>query len=243
MNLRSEILDKEFEVDTYNAGSGKLGIKDVCLSGILFNQMPEELEVNFDIMPITAAADYCAVRCTITDNTGRKIQAFNDVSLAHLEKADSKDGKNGKEDEFVKQHPLTQAVQSAVASAVKLYLGWPRLLNDEQNGTTVVSSDTPEAATEEAESVSNDNIVVETETGPSEKTEAPVAEAETEVESKALGDYTTEELGAMLVTSGVHKGKPLFQVWDEKPSWFDYISKNTSEKYKFANEYAKRQNK
>jgi len=236
--LKSDVIGKEFEVDTYEAGSGKLGIKDDCLYNILVNEMPSELEINHDIVAITATADYCAVRCTITDINGRKVQAFNDVSLGHLEK----------NDDFVKQHPLTQAVQSAVAAAVKRYLGWPRLLtSDGSDSTTVIAYDESETKKTETETVAENTEVTETseaQTGaeadvkPEAKNKAQ--EVAQEIESKELDDYSTEELGAMVITSGTHKDKAIAEVWESQPSWFDFIQKYSSEKYKYAKEYAKR---
>lgn len=223
MLIKSEILNKEFEVDTYNAGSGFLGIKDKCLYNLLINEMPEELEVNYDVQPVTATADYCAVKCTVTDNKGRKVQAFNDVSLAHLEK----------DDEFVKQHPLTQAVQSSVASAMKDYLGWPRLIKCEDNpySTTTVIEDGEEPVPS---------------AGPKAETKRTgEKKSDTQDAAGTILDFSTctdEELGQIVVESGSYKGKTLDQIWTDKQSWFNYVSKSSSPKYDSAKEYVRRKN-
>ncbi|WP_097006348.1 hypothetical protein [Lacrimispora amygdalina] len=245
MKIRSEITDAvediEFDVNLYDAGNGKKGIKHESLEDILYNRMPKELDVNHDIQIITASASYCAVKCTITDIKGRKVYGCNDVSLEHLEK----------EDAFVKQHPLTQAIQSAMDSAVKSYLKWPRLLpgEDKTSAATSVIDDSgivlppneEVAAVEESITEADENFEMnspeysdESDLGPDETNEKSEGEED-------FSNYSIEELGKLLIPIGTYKDKAIEEVWESNPTWFTFVLKQSrSPKYDFAREYARR---
>ena len=50
-----------------------------------------------------------------------------------------------------------------------------------------------------------------------------------------------EELGVMKVKTGTYKDKTLDEMWEEMPSWFDFVlNKSQSTKYDNAREYARR---
>lgn len=259
MKIKSEVIEGiEFDVELYDAENGKKGIQHESLENILYNQFPKELGVKCNFNVIAATSTYSAVECKIEDANGRKVFGFSDTNLEFK-------GEHSEEDDFVKQHPLIKAVQYAMDTAVKNYLKWPRMIQGSSLGysTTEVSRDDnkehleappfkeDKENTAEAPDLSNTSETC-TEMNSPEKSENPEAEPsepdaetkeqdETAAELEDFSGCSLEELGLMLVKTGTYKNKTLDEVWEIKPSWFDYVlNKSKSSKFDNAREYAGR---
>lgn len=126
MKIYSKAVDSNFDVDVFvryqDKKTLKLGICYESLEDILINQMPANLETTYSMDSITAGPDYCAVKCEISDIAGRHVVGFGDVSIDHT------NFKDASSKQFAMEHPLTQAMQTAVTSAVNRYLDLPRVL-------------------------------------------------------------------------------------------------------------------
>lgn len=254
MKLYSNVVDKEFEVKTYDAGAGKRGICQESIERILFNELPD-VKHEFEVK--TATANYSAVVFEIKDKNGRKVYGVNDVNVENTDI----------EGEFTKKHPLIQAYQSAMSTALKSYLGWPNLMDSSYSGPAKVSviddsslvlppDDVIETNESELESNENTAVTEKTQTqeiskdefgmNPPEEPEK-VEEKETEKKEELdsliekYKDISTEELGNTKVGTGTYKNKTYNEMWEEKPSWFNFIeTKGKSEKYEPAREFARR---
>lgn len=124
----NDVIDKEISLLLVEKEAGLWGVSYACMEDLLFNHMPENLEVNYRIDIITATADYAAVKCEITDIRGRHTFGVGDVSV----KSTKFKGENQKA--FSSEHPLTPAIQSAISIAVQKYLKLPKsfAFNDEE---------------------------------------------------------------------------------------------------------------
>lgn len=254
MKLYSNVADKEFEVKTYDAGAGKKGICQESIERILFNELPD-VKHEFEVK--TATANYSAVVFEIKDKNGRKVYGVNDVNVENTDI----------EGEFTKKHPLIQAYQSAMSTALKSYLGWPNLMDSSYSGSLKLSviddsslvlppDDVIETNNSELES--NEYPEVTENTQPQEmskekfgmnppedpeKVEEKKTEKKKELDSliEKYKDISTEELGNMKVGTGTYKNKTYNEMWEEKPSWFNFIeTKGISEKYEPAREFTRR---
>ncbi|WP_373262287.1 hypothetical protein [Hungatella hathewayi] len=244
MKINSEIVEGiEFDVTLYDTDNGRKGIMHECLEDIIYNRMPKELGVTCDIHILTVTPTYCAVKCEISDVKGRKVYGFNDTNLEHLEK----------DDDFIKQHPLIKSVQSAMDIAIKTYLKWPRMYPGNGYATTEVSGDEGVVLPTELEENSVQEETTETteftgmnppEDSDDQEKSAEKTDAKAEPNKNTGEDfssYSIEELGAMKVKTGTYKDKTLDEMWEEMPSWFDFVlNKSQSTKYNNAREYVKR---
>lgn len=263
MIIKSEVTGEEYEVGTYNGESGKVGIQHESLHDILVNKLPDNVTYNTRV--ITATVDYCAAECVISDMNGRKVQAFNDVSIPNGLFIDDEQRK------FVSAHPITQVIQSAEDTAVREYLKWPRYFTKEGTGGTVIGEVEipPEAmenqtATEEPGEGAGMIEDSDTFTGmnPPEESDCNESNAETtaadtvesqsdpasgtaskDPETELDSDYTLEELGKMKPPVGKYADKTFDEIWAEKKSWFDYIvTTSKNKKYDLAREYYRKKN-
>lgn len=242
MKIKSEIIEGiEFDVTLYDTDNGRKGIMHECLEDIIYNRMPKELGVKCEIKVLTATPTYCAVKCEISDINGRKVYGFNDTSLEHLEK----------DDDFTKQHPLIKSVQSAMDIAVKTYLKWPRMYQGAGYATTEVSGDEGLVLPEEENDAEQENETTKEFTGmnlpeESDNQEQPAENTKPKAEpnknpGEDFSSCSMEELGTMKVKTGTYKDKTLDEMWEEMPSWFDFVlNKSQSTKYDNAREYARR---
>lgn len=242
MKIKSEIVEGiEFDVALYDTDNGKKGIMHECLEDIIYNRMPKELGVKCEFQVLSVTPTYCAVKCEISDANGRKVYGFNDTSLEHLEK----------DDDFTKQHPLIKSVQSAMDIAIKTYLKWPRMFQGAGYATTEVTGDEglvlpaeendaePEAETTEGFTGMNPPEESDNQENTAENTN-PKTEPNKNT-GEDFSSYSMEELGAMKVKTGTYKDKTLDEMWEEMPSWFDFVlNKSQSTKYDNAREYVKR---
>ena len=242
MKINSEIVEGiEFDVALYDTDNGKKGIMHECLEDIIYNRMPKELDVKCEFQVLSVTPTYCAVKCEISDANGRKVYGFNDTSLEHLEK----------DDDFTKQHPLIKSVQSAMDIAIKTYLKWPRMFQGAGYATTEVTGDEglvlpaeendaePEAETTEGFTGMNPPEESDNQENTAENTN-PKTEPNKNT-GEDFSSYSMEELGAMKVKTGTYKDKTLDEMWEEMPSWFDFVlNKSQSTKYDNAREYVKR---
>lgn len=259
MIIRSEITDCEYEVSTYNGGGGKVGIQHESLHDILVNKLPDIVTYNTKV--IAASVDYCAAECVISDLNGRKVQAFNDVSLPN--------GIFQDDDQraFVSAHPLTQVIQSSEDTAVREYLGWPRYFMKDGSDATVIGDVEipPEALTEQSDDdtftgmnppeetdsdaqddkPANEESSKEEET-PKDKDSDSVSDSNkngAETKDEIVPDYTLEELGAMKPPTGKYADKTFDEIWGENPGWFDYImTTSKNKKFDLARLYFKKKN-
>lgn len=260
MLLKSEITGQEYEVKMYVTEDGKRGICHESLLDILVNKLVPGVSYNTEVL--TASETYCAAKCTITDDNCRKVQAFIDVNTNFME------GRDKSQESFVKAHPLISATNSAVDTAVRDYLNWPRVFppeNAESIGSSVVTeyANLPEDIGEE--DLNAGSTVEDTETNtkdvPVEKAseEGDIKTAETLPDTNSVGEEPTEEskkddsddnavfkarlaeLGKVNAPSSSKYSKmTLEEIWEKYPNWFSYIKNNNkSTTYAEAREYAK----
>jgi len=218
MLLQSEITGKEYEVKTYTMEDGSRGICHESLQYILENLLGPE--VSYNVEALSATSTYCAAKCTITDESGRKIQTFNDVNTRLLE------GREPSQEKFAKAHPLLAAVQSAVDAAVRSYLGWPRSFPAEHNEELKIE--------QEENDFSGMNL-------PEENQREDYEEAQEEPMDIETINMRLEELGKKNPPSNSKYGKLTYdEVWVQNKSWFNYVQKsNRQNVYADAREYAK----
>lgn len=240
MYLESKVTGKQYEVKTYAMEDGTRGICHESLQSILEN----ELAVSYNVEALAATETYCAAKCTITDEAGRKVQGFNDVNTNLLE------GRDGPQEKFAKAHPLISAVQAAVDTAVRAYLKWPRSLETEAPERVSVVADEPNIpddvlAAEEAAAETPDTEALDGAMNPPED-EAPfngdeVVEPETAEEGDDPVRARLAELGKKYPPSNSKYGKSTYdEIWENNRSWFNYIVNNSkSTNYADAKEYAK----
>lgn len=217
MLLLSEITGKEYEVKTYlmDKVENVRGLSHDSLQDILENQLEG---VSYSTEIIAASEKYCAVKCVITDENGRKIQRVSDINVEDVS------SREVSQQNFAKEHPLIAATNSAVDNAVKAYLKFPK----------TVSNDEYEAY---EESEKNQEEVSSTE---DLQTDLQTENSEKETVEKSLSERI-EELGQVMVpSSSKYKGKTLAEIWEINREWFNYIkNSNRSNTYAKAREFAK----
>ena len=176
MKIFSEVTGREHEVKCFEAEGG-FGVCHESLQNILENELGEDASYNTEV--ITATNTYAVAKCTISDDSGRKIQGFGDVNVNRLE------GKVDSQDKFAKAHPTLVAIQTAVDTAVRSYLKWPRIVTADM----FVDEDEEDASASEtdSESVSDESTASES----SEEIDVP-----NEYEDCKTDEAAKEEAGA-----------------------------------------------
>lgn len=176
MKIFSEVTGREHEVKCFEAEGG-FGVCHESLQNILENELGEDASYNTEV--ITATNTYAVAKCTISDDSGRKIQGFGDVNVNRLE------GKVDSQDKFAKAHPTLVAIQTAVDTAVRSYLKWPRIVTADM----FVEEDEEDASASEADSESV-----------SEETTASESSEEIDVPNE-YDDCKTDEVAAEAKTA------------------------------------------
>ena len=157
MKIFSEVTGREHEVKCFEAEGG-FGVCHESLQNILENELGEDASYNTEV--ITATNTYAVAKCTISDDSGRKIQGFGDVNVNRLE------GKVDSQDKFAKAHPTLVAIQTAVDTAVRSYLKWPRIVtadmfvNEDEEDASASDADSESASDESTASESSEEINV-----------------------------------------------------------------------------------
>lgn len=157
MKIFSEVTGRTHEVKCFEAEGG-FGVCHESLQNILENELGEDASYNTEV--ITATNTYAVAKCTISDDSGRKIQGFGDVNVNRLE------GKVDSQDKFAKAHPTLVAIQTAVDTAVRSYLKWPRIVtadmfvDEDEEDASASETDSESASDESTSSESNDEIDV-----------------------------------------------------------------------------------
>ena len=217
MLLLSEITGKEYDVKTYpmEKVENVRGISHDSLQDILENQLEG---VSYSMEILAASEKYCAVKCVIEDDSGRKVQRVSDINVENVA------SREASQQNFAKEHPLIAAVNSAIDNAIKAYLKFPKTIsNDEYEAFEELEKSKDKDTLTDA--ISNDS--------PSEN----VAEFNGE---KSISERI-EELGQIMApSSSKYKDKTLAEIWEINQGWFNYIkNSNRSDTYTKAREFAK----
>ena len=263
MIIRSKITGQEYLLKTYTMPDGKLRFDHAGLQKILENQL--EPGSTYEIRVLSCTYNYCAVMCTITDMSGRKVFGINDINTNRLGKRDPERA------EFTKCHPLIAATDSAVDTAVRNYLGLPSFFADFES---MLSSDAFEIVSmddEIAENGTSENNIEDNDTNITESTSMDDKNANNNEENTMntisnpiedelainssftndINDNVEEEpidvetrlaeLGMMYAPSNSKYSNLTFdEIWDKDERWFSYILRNgKNEKYNAAKEYAR----
>lgn len=80
--IKSNYLDMEFEVSCWEMGEDgrKLTIiEHAAFEDIIFNQLAEEVDIEYTLEPIIGIANYPVMKCTMKDGTGRCIIAIGEA--------------------------------------------------------------------------------------------------------------------------------------------------------------------
>jgi hypothetical protein len=156
--LKSEYLNKEFEVSSFEAqeeGDTVEVVSHAALEHIAHNLLPAELQTRYELIPLLLSPDHCVAKCVFSDKTDRRITAIGEALQSTLST------------EIARNHPATMAFNRAFDRALLRYLNVPGkiLSNSESNptdgavsaGETIV--DTREPAQEATgASQSNDEV-------------------------------------------------------------------------------------
>ena len=189
MKIFSEVTGREHEVKCFEAEGG-FGVCHESLQNILENELGEDASYNTEV--ITATNTYAVAKCTISDDSGRKIQGFGDVNVNRLE------GKVDSQDKFAKAHPTLVAIQTAVDTAVRSYLKWPRIVTadmfveEDEEDASVSETDSESVSEETTASESSEEIDVPNEYEDC-KTDEAAAEAAAEEKEHDTDEVPFEE--------------------------------------------------
>ena len=187
MKIFSEVTGREHEVKCFEAEGG-FGVCHESLQNILENELGEDASYNTEV--ITATNTYAVAKCTISDDSGRKIQGFGDVNVNRLE------GKVDSQDKFAKAHPTLVAIQTAVDTAVRSYLKWPRIVTadmfveEDEEDASASETDSESVSDESTASESSEEIDVPNEYEDCKTDEAAAEEAEAAEEK----EHDTDEV-------------------------------------------------
>lgn len=141
------------------------------LKDILINQIPPDINVNYTFNIIKAELDHSVVICTITDNTGRRIEALGESTLPSLI------------NDISRNYPTTMAKKRAFDQAVIDYIGiGGKVYSDLQiDATSIKNNDAPVVNYSFDDEVPADTIVITDQNGVAydSSTNEPEVHAET----------------------------------------------------------------
>lgn len=222
MKIFSMYYKKEFEVDTVIPDSGDAAaiIPHDAFENIVLNCVPAEDEVRYDFDAMTITDTHSVIRCTITNNRGRRVSAVGESTLDSLDT------------DISRKYPTTMAANRAFDKAAIAFMGFD---------SKVISSDGTSIGTTEVD-VTNVNVEPPKEKPtekPVEKKAAPAKDAAKAAEEKPATAKNTaaksaekkgkeeaalEKFGKVPFTIGTYatKGLTVADVYKEDPTKIAY---------------------